>query len=89
MALDRARLRWRCRRGLKELDVFFEAFVANGYEALPDASLPALERLLELYDQDILAALVADDLDAHPGLDDGTRDIVRRIRDALAQEFPR
>nr|WP_309544955.1 succinate dehydrogenase assembly factor 2 [Alkalilimnicola ehrlichii] len=29
-----SRLRWRCRRGTKELDIMFERFLAVGYEGL-------------------------------------------------------
>ena len=86
---SRARLRWRCRRGLKELDVFFEAFVANGFDELADTDLPGLERLLELPDQDILMALVGDEPRDLPLLDAGMLDAALRIRASLAQELPR
>ena len=55
------RLRWRCRRGLKELDVLLEAFVGNGLDGYPAPKLPALERFLELQDQELLARLLAAD----------------------------
>ena len=55
--LDRAR--WRCRRGMKELDVLLERFAARGLERLEDSDLDALERLLEAPDQDILEWLAS------------------------------
>ena len=54
--LDRAR--WRCRRGMKELDVLLERFAARALDRLDDAGLDALERLLGEPDQDVHAWLV-------------------------------
>jgi antitoxin CptB len=44
-----ARLRWRCRRGMRELDVRFERFMAGGTPA-SGAERAAFERLLDLPD---------------------------------------
>ena len=55
--LDRAR--WRCRRGMKELDVLLERFAARALHRLDDRELDALERLLGEPDQDIHAWLVS------------------------------
>jgi succinate dehydrogenase flavin-adding protein (antitoxin of CptAB toxin-antitoxin module) len=51
-ALDRVsldRLRWRCRRGLLELDLVFEKFIPN----LKDEDVLPLAALLELPDQEL------------------------------------
>ena len=55
--LDRAR--WRCRRGMKELDVLLERFAACALHRLDDRELDALERLLGEPDQDVHAWLVS------------------------------
>ena len=55
--LDRAR--WRCRRGMKELDVLLGRFAARALYRLDDAELDALERLLGQPDQDVHAWLVS------------------------------
>ena len=55
--LDRAR--WRCRRGMKELDVLLERFAARALHRLDDRELDALERLLGEPDQDVHAWLVS------------------------------
>ena len=55
--IDRAR--WRCRRGMKELDVLLERFAARGLERIEDGDLDALERLLDAPDQDILEWLAS------------------------------
>ena len=41
------RLRWLCRRGMKELDVLLEAFLAREQKALLDGGWPELEQLLK------------------------------------------
>lgn len=56
MSTDR-RLAWRCRRGMKELDLFFEPFVRDALPALDARLRGALDRLLDLPDQEILALL--------------------------------
>ena len=58
MRLDRAR--WRCRRGMKELDVLLGRFAARALHRLDDAELDALERLLGQPDQDVHAWLVSE-----------------------------
>lgn len=44
------KLRWQSRRGMKELDVLFEAFLVNQAEALLEGDWPELEALLEQED---------------------------------------
>ncbi|MDE0457173.1 MAG: succinate dehydrogenase assembly factor 2 [Chromatiales bacterium] len=50
----RKRARWRCRRGMKELDVLLERFVRRALDRLDAEEMEALERLLDQPDQDIL-----------------------------------
>ena len=53
------RVRWRCRRGTKELDVLLERFVQRALDRLDDDEIETLERLLALPDQDILEWIVS------------------------------
>ena len=53
MALAR-RLRWRCRRGTREMDLVLERFLAATGDGLDDDTRQGLERLLDQSDQDIL-----------------------------------
>lgn len=53
----RRRLRWRCRRGLLELDVWLERFANESLENLTSQHCELLERLLREADADILAWL--------------------------------
>ena len=57
--LERARLRWRARRGLLENDLVLTKFL-NRYEALlTDADVSALTQLFEMGDNELLDVLLA------------------------------
>ena len=47
------RIRWRCRRGLLELDLVLAAFLRDGLAQLSAADLQAFARLLEAADNDL------------------------------------
>jgi antitoxin CptB len=49
------RLRWRCRRGMKELDVLLTRYVDERYAAAPAAEQRQFECLLEAQDPVIYA----------------------------------
>lgn len=48
------RIRWRSRRGLLELDIVLERFLANGFDQLTMDELAAYRKCLELGDNDFL-----------------------------------
>jgi antitoxin CptB len=50
-------LRWRCRRGMKELDLLLERFLQDHYAQAPRERQRAFERLLSLPDP-VLAELL-------------------------------
>ena len=52
--LSDSTLRWRCRRGKKELDVLLGSFLDQHLSGLDPAQRAALERLLALEDDDLL-----------------------------------
>lgn len=75
---NRSAVKWRCRRGMRELDLLMEKFLASDFDRLGDVELASLEQLLDEPDQDIFAWLTAtreppQDFDA----------IVSRIRRSL------
>jgi antitoxin CptB len=70
----RGRLRWRCRRGMRELDVLLERCIDAGALDEP-AAQGAFERLLELPDP-LLADCLLHGNDPPRGLEE----IVERIR---------
>jgi antitoxin CptB len=47
------RARWRCRRGLLELDILLERFMDKHYDALGKNELRQFEMLLNLPDNDL------------------------------------
>jgi len=53
-----SKLRWRCRRGLLENDLFIERFFA-GYENLSEMQAQGLTQLMDLSDNDLLDLLLA------------------------------
>lgn len=44
------RMQWRCRRGLLELDIFLQPFIARHYATLSEAELLVFEALLDMPD---------------------------------------
>lgn len=53
-----SRLKWLCRRGMKELDVLMEAYLADRYEQAPASEQQAFREVLEMDDPDIYAICV-------------------------------
>jgi len=60
------KLRWRSRRGLKELDVLFEAFFAKQAESLAKGGWPQLEALLAQEDDVLFDWISGRDLPSDP-----------------------
>ncbi|HNR23138.1 MAG TPA: succinate dehydrogenase assembly factor 2 [Steroidobacteraceae bacterium] len=53
-----ARLRWRCRRGMKELDLLLERYLADDFPGASSAEQAAFADLLELPDPQLAAYLI-------------------------------
>lgn len=51
----RSRLIWRCRRGIREMDVLLQRFLETDYESLGRAERAAFERMLDEPDPDLFA----------------------------------
>jgi len=60
------KLRWQSRRGMKELDVLFEAFLAKQAGPLLDGAWPELESLLGQEDDVLFDWVSGRDLPADP-----------------------
>lgn len=52
---NQSRLLWRCRRGVKEMDLLLEAFVSRVYPGLAEEEKQRFELFLEETDPDILS----------------------------------
>ncbi|RMG29400.1 MAG: succinate dehydrogenase assembly factor 2 [Gammaproteobacteria bacterium] len=70
------RLRWQCRRGMRELDLLLLGFLESGYGRLDPAGRAAFERLLEYPDPLLQELLFSDRHAADPELDG----VLRAIR---------
>ena len=46
-------MKWRCRRGLLELDIVLRRFVDTSYERLDASQMASFEALLDLTDNDL------------------------------------
>ena len=58
-AKQQERLRWRCRRGLLELDLLLARFLTDKIDTLDESQAQLLDRLLTYPDQDLSDWLMA------------------------------
>ncbi len=72
------RLRWQCRRGMRELDELLQTFLERGYPQLNDAQRNTFERLLTTQDNLLLEYLMGRTVPK----DSDTADVVTKIRHA-------
>ena len=70
------RLRWRSRRGMKELDVLLEPFFESDLSTCDEMTITALERLLDCEDTELLDWLLGRSV---PG-DVQFQSLVKRLR---------
>ncbi len=63
------RARWRCRRGLLELDIILQRFMDLHYTQLNEAELQQFETLLSLSDNDLWDMIAAKEPVADQGLE--------------------
>jgi antitoxin CptB len=63
---DMSRLRWRCRRGMRELDVLLQRYLEQRYACAPKEEQQAFEALLELPDPELFAYVVKRDQPSDP-----------------------
>lgn len=66
--LDSKQLVWRCRRGIRELDVLFTQFLEELYPDLEESQQADFQRLLEVQDPTIMDWLFAKAEPADAGL---------------------
>ena len=76
MTDELAKLRWRCRRGMRELDTLLQAFLETDYGGLTAQEKAHFAEILECPDPDLHAYLVGK---AEP-VDAGLARLVDRIR---------
>lgn len=71
------RLRWRCRRGMRELDVLLARYLDHVYPVTDERRRQAFEFLLEQQDPLILAYVVGNERPTDPDLLDVIEQLTR------------
>jgi len=75
--MNQSQLVWRCRRGIRELDVLFGRFLESDYPNLSDQEQLAFERLLEVQDPIIMDWLFGK---SSPENDQELRELISRLQ---------
>ena len=75
-----SKLRWRCRRGLLENDLFVERFFSRHEDSLTEGQAAGLLALMDLSDNDLLDLLLARREPEDGQLDDNTLEVLRLMR---------
>ena len=68
MSDKKPRLLWRCRRGIKEMDIILQEFINVSYDQLNDEDKNAFSKLLDEQDLDILNWIMGKDKPANDRL---------------------
>ncbi len=76
------RLRWRCRRGMRELDILLSGFLEREYPKLAPEQQQAFASLIECQDPDILDWL----MDRRNDYPIGCGDLIQRLASRARQE---
>ena len=76
-----SKLRWRCRRGLLENDLFVERFFSRHETSLTQSQADGLLALMDLSDNDLLDLLLARREPEAGSLDDSTLEVLRLMRE--------
>ena len=63
-----SRLRWLCRRGMKELDVVLTRYLEDHYASSSEDEQEQFQRLLQMPDPDLYSLLLGREQASDPGL---------------------
>ncbi len=76
--ITKRRLRWKCRRGMLELDIFLQTYFDKHYDTLSEEQKQTFARLLEVDDTQLNAWLLKIEQPEHPAF----QLMIAEIRDA-------
>lgn len=79
---EESRLRWLCRRGMKELDVVMTGYLESHYELASEAEKKAFTDLLEMHDPDLYALLMGRQSSSNPTIETVLGSIRNMLRDS-------
>jgi antitoxin CptB len=77
--LTKSQLRWRCRRGMLELDYLLQNYLEEHYSLSSPQELASFQKLLDTPDNLLLEYLLGTTLPIDPGF----QDVVKKIRAAV------
>ncbi|MDG1733415.1 MAG: succinate dehydrogenase assembly factor 2 [Thalassotalea sp.] len=80
LAINKARLRWACRRGMLELDVLFMPFVEEAWDGLSEKHKAVFERLLEGDDPELFAWFMGHEECKDEELNEMVQLILKRVK---------
>ncbi|MDO6427425.1 MULTISPECIES: FAD assembly factor SdhE [Thalassotalea] len=78
--VNKARLKWACRRGMLELDVLFMPFVDEAYDALTEDKKRIFERLLTCQDPELFAWFMGHEECEDPQFNEMVQFILNRVK---------
>ena len=78
--VNKAKLKWACRRGMLELDVLFIPFVNEAYDDLTDAQQLTFERLLTCQDPELFAWFMGHESCGDQELKEIVQIILKRVK---------
>lgn len=74
------RLRWKCRRGMLELDIILQTFLDHGYKKIDSTQQENFEELLSYEDNPLFELLMGNTSPANPELNDVIKSIQHTLR---------
>nr|WP_289846766.1 succinate dehydrogenase assembly factor 2 [Colwellia sp. E2M01] len=78
--VNKARLKWACRRGMLELDVLFTPFVDEAYDDLSTQDQFTFERLLTCQDPELFAWFMGHEVCEDTELNAMVQHILKRVK---------
>ena len=78
---EESRLRWLCRRGMKELDVVMTGYLESHYASASEVEKSGFKELLEMPDPDLYALLLGKVTSPNEAIDG----LVRSIRSMVSR----
>lgn len=72
---EESRLRWLCRRGMKELDVVMTSYLESHYATASEAEKSGFKELLEMPDPDLYALILGKVTSSNQAIDELARSI--------------
>lgn len=80
LKVNKARLKWACRRGMLELDVLFIPFVDEAYDDLSTKEQFTFERLLTCQDPELFAWFMGHEVCEDKELNEMVQHILKRVK---------